>query len=133
MLGFYLLIDGYDATNRKMLFDRICLLRWMDALPDHIRMDVLSPAVVKRVELPRCPEGFVGLNGFLFTYGGHVSVHTFPFFNQVHLGIFSTKELDVEKILGIFVGAFGIKKMEHRVIECVAYDPDAQAIPGETA
>jgi len=116
MIGFgpHLMLDGYGCDKKKIQ-DLNLIYRILDELPDRIGMTKIMPPYVFKYTGVK-PEDW-GLSGFVLIAESHISIHTFPEKNFVSVDIFSCKGFDAEFAGRYFQQAFGIEKVESRVLD----------------
>ena len=112
----HLIIDGYDCAPGPLMSDREALLRWLGELPQRIEMSVLVPAMVERIEPPRCARGDEGLSGVVVICESHIGIHTWPAKNELQADIYSCRPFDAEEVLALFIHDFGIGDYDAQVI-----------------
>jgi len=115
MFGPHLMLDCYGC-NPKKLKDAKFILKFLDEFPEKIDMKKISPPHI--IDYPGTPGTFDkgGVSAFVLISTSHVSLHTFPHNGgYVSFDIFSCKNFDIDKTVGIIIDAFEAKKVEKKL------------------
>jgi S-adenosylmethionine decarboxylase len=112
----HFILDGYQCCS-LLLSNEDALRRWLDELPDCIGMSILMPAIVSRIEVPRCKPGDEGLSGVVVICESHIAVHTWPLRGEIQADVYSCRTFDAEAVLSHFVHDFGIGSFDTELIE----------------
>jgi S-adenosylmethionine decarboxylase len=115
MKGFgpHLTLDGYRCDQKK-LEDIEHVYRLLDEVPAEIGMTKIMPPYVFRYDGSK-PEDW-GISGFVLIAESHISIHTYPEKRYLSADIFSCKEFDIARAIGIIKQRFGIESVEHTVL-----------------
>jgi S-adenosylmethionine decarboxylase len=111
--GLHLLADGYKA-RAEQLQDAALLRATLERLSSDLSLTRLSQPEVFDVHGTMPTDG--GLTGMIAISDGHIVVHTFPQKGFVHCNIFSPRDLETETALKTLTDAFGIGRLETRLM-----------------
>ena len=116
MLGFgpHLVFDGYECLLRR-LEDLDGLYRFLDRLPDQIRMTKIMPPYVFRHGTPGTPDA--GVSGFVLIAESHISVHTFPARRYMNVDIFSCEPFAVEGAIKVIKRVFAPRRVDWKLLD----------------
>lgn len=95
--GYHLTLDAMSCKNARALADLSFIYDLLDAMPEKVGMQAITPPILRRWLAPPDPES--GLSGMIMISTSHISIHTFPEKNKFYFDIFSCKEFDVHKVL----------------------------------
>ena len=109
------MLDLWEC-NKERLADLQYIYFLLDELPGKIGMNKIAPPQI--VSYPPNSNTFDkgGISAFVLIAESHISLHSFIEQAHVFVDIFSCKEFNIQKAIGLFVEAFGVKKVEKKIL-----------------
>ncbi len=113
MYGPHLILEGYDASKRK-LSSVGHIYRTLDDYPALIGMTKIMPPHVQKHLTPGEPGW--GVSGFVIIAESHIAIHTYPEIGFFALDVFSCKDFDIEKAIRYAVKQFSLTQYDHKLL-----------------
>lgn len=116
----HVMIDLYGC-NPSLLADEGYLRATLNAYPDCIGMEKVSPVELKYIETSNPLDD--GYSGFVIIATSHVSLHAWPPYAMINIDIFSCEDFDVEETVAFACQQFQTKDAEVHVVERAQRSP----------
>ena len=110
----HLAIDGYARTEHK-LGDLERIRRFLDNYPRLLEMTKICQPVVMHYEATDTLNS--GVSGFVMIAESHISIHTYPLKDFIHIDIFSCNPFDDCRVITDVKEYFQLVRVKTWVIE----------------
>lgn len=114
VFGYHLALDLYDCDPKAVGSLEVCY-RYLDTLPEIIKVDKQAPPYVVYTDAQRYPDK-AGLSGWIPIVESGVSIHTLTPTNFVSVDVYSCKEFNVEEIKLFTVKTFSPRTVEEKFL-----------------
>lgn len=116
----HVMIDVYGCSP-DLLEDEEFLHTVLDEYPDFIKMDKVSPVVLRDIKTSNPLDD--GFSGFVIIATSHVSLHAWPAYGMVNPDIFSCEEFGVDDVVNFAMRHFQTQDVEVHAVERATRSP----------
>ena len=113
MYGPHLMLDCYEC-DRKALDDLNTAYRFLDKLPEKIRMTKITKPYIFRYEGTKPIDR--GITGVVIIAESHISIHTYPEKNYVTIDVYSCKDFEPEIAVNFVKEVFKPKEINKKFL-----------------